>query len=103
MYLYTTADALQLKVKIFRRSPAGNIQCEINQAENPLMEVMLEFVTAGLGISPTYTGANHYNAVTVVNPNGNLIPSTISDEVVNQDPDIVIEQSDEGSRADNSE
>ena len=58
-------------MKIFRRSPAGNIQCEIIQAENPLMDIMLEFVTAGPGISTIYTGANHYNAVTFVNPSSN--------------------------------
>ena len=40
--VHATADALQLRMKIFRRSPAGNIQCEIIQAENPLMDIMLE-------------------------------------------------------------
>ena len=66
--IHATADALQLKLKIFRRSPAGNIQCDVIQAENPLMEIMLEFNTAGEGVSATYTGANHYNSVTLVNP-----------------------------------
>ena len=101
--VHATADALQLKMKIFRRSPAGNIQCEIIQAENPLMDIMLEFVTTGPGISATYTGANHYNAVTFVNPKSNLVPSTSSEEAANEDPESVIEQSDEGSRVDNSD
>ena len=89
--VHATTDALQLKMKIFRRSPVGNIKCEIIQAENLLMEIMLEFVTAGPGISATYTGTNHYNAVTLVNPNSNLVLSIISEKAANQDPEIVIE------------
>ena len=67
-----TADALNLKLKIFRRSPAGNIQCEVIQAPNATMEVMLEFTTAGPGVSATYTGANHYNSVSRLNPTSNF-------------------------------
>ena len=101
--VHATADALQLRMKIFRRSPAGNIQCEIIQAENPLMDIMLEFVTAGPGISATYSGANHYNAVTFVNPSSNLVSQTNSEEAANENPESVTEQIDEGSRVDNSD
>ena len=101
--VHATADALQLRMKIFTRSPAGNIQCEIIQAENPLMDIMLEFVTAGPGISATYIGANHYNAVTFVNPSSNLVPPTNSEEAANENPESVTEQIDEGSRVDNSD
>ena len=67
------------------------------------MDIMLEFVTAGPGISAIYTGANHYNAVTFVNPNSNLVPSTTSEEAANENPESVIEQLDEGSMVDNSD
>ena len=36
------------------------------------MEVMLEFTTAGPGVSATYTGANHYNSVSRLNPTSNF-------------------------------
>ena len=101
--VHATADALQLRMKIFRRSPAGNIQCEIIQVENPLMDIMLEFVTAGPGISATYTGANHYYAVTFVKPSSNLVPPTNCEEAANENPESVTEQIDEGSRVDNSD
>ena len=66
-----TADTLNLKIKIFRKSPAGNIQCEIVQAENPTREIMLEF-TSPEGVPATYTGANHYNSVSRINPTSNF-------------------------------
>ena len=37
----------------------------------------------------------------MVNPSGNLVPSTSSEEPENQDPKILIEQSDEGNSVDN--
>ena len=98
--IHATADALQLKLKIFRRSPAGNIQCDVIQAENPLMEIMLEFNTAGPGISATYTGANHYNSVTLVNPKS--LPAQVLDEPLNQEPESAVEESEE-VRDDNSD
>ena len=65
-----TADTLILEIKIYR-SPAGNIQCEIVQAENPTKQIMLEFSTPE-GVPATFTGANHYNSVTRINPTSNI-------------------------------
>ena len=98
-----TADALNLKMKIFRRSPAGNIQCQVIQCENPTMEIMLEFTTAGPEVSATYTGANHYNSVTRLDPSQNfqsqeepaVAGNTPSDSVgVESDDIICVETSD---------
>ena len=72
-----TADTLNLKIKIYRSSPAGNIQCETVQAENPTREIMLEFSTSE-GVSATFTGANHYNSVTRLNPTSNFRVQTES-------------------------
>ena len=66
-----TADALNIRLKIYRRSPAGNIQCQIIESDNPTMDVMLEFCSPQ-GVPATYTGANHYNSVTKIDPTTNL-------------------------------
>ena len=64
--IQATADALQLEVNIYRRSPAGNIQCQVIEAECPVIEISLQFVTCETGTNPSYTGANHYNSVTKI-------------------------------------
>ena len=66
-----TADALKLKMEIYRRSPAGNIQCQIVESECPTMQISLQFVTSSTR-NLSYTGANHYNSVTKVDPTANL-------------------------------
>ena len=66
-----TADALKLKMEIYRRSPAGNIQCQIVESECPTMQICLQFVTSSTR-NMSYTGANHYNSVTKVDPTANF-------------------------------
>ena len=66
-----TADALKLKMEIYRRSPAGNIQCQIVESECSTMQISLQFVTSSTR-NLSYTGANHYNSVTKVDPTANL-------------------------------
>ena len=61
-----TADAFGLLIKIYRKSPAGNIQLTEsgNTASTRIIHLKLSG-TGGTANNPTYTGDNHYDALTV--------------------------------------
>ena len=83
-----TADALKLKMDIYRRSPAGNIQCQVVESELPTMQISLQFVTSSTR-NLSYTGANHYNCISKVDPTDNFDTS----ESVTSQPEPVSENS----------
>ena len=61
-----TGDALDICIKILRRSPAGNIQ--ITETGNTLAERVIHLKLSGTGGTASnrdYTGDNHYNALTL--------------------------------------
>ena len=82
--IQATADALQLKVNIYRRSPAGNIQCQVIEADCPVIEISLQFVTCETRTNPSYTGANHYNSVTKIDPTVNFTTCEIGNESISE-------------------
>ena len=82
--IQATADALQLKVNIDRRSPAGNIQCQVIEADCPVMEISLQFVTCQTRTNHSYTGANHYNSVTKIDPTVNFTTCEIGNESISE-------------------
>ena len=65
LIVQVTADALNLKLNIYRRSPPGNLQLLVQESVQPKMTVHSKFSTAS-AYKPTYTGANHYDAVTII-------------------------------------
>ena len=61
-----TGDALDICMKIFRRSPAGNIQVvESGNKDSPRIINLKLSGTGGTAMNPDYTGDNHYDALTV--------------------------------------
>ena len=61
-----TGDALDICMKIFRRSPAGNIQVvESGNKDSPWIINLKLSGTGGTAMNPDYTGDNHYDALTV--------------------------------------
>ena len=61
-----TGDALDICIKILRRSPAGNIQ--ITETGNTLAERVIHLKLSGTGGTASnrdYTGDNHYDALTL--------------------------------------
>ena len=65
LIVQTTADALNLKLNIYMRNPAGNIQLLVQESVQPKMAVHLKFSTASV-CKPSYTGANHHDAVIII-------------------------------------
>ena len=65
LIVQATADALNFKLNIYRRTPAGNIQLLVQESVQPKMTVHLKFFTAS-ACKPSYTGANHHDAVTII-------------------------------------
>ena len=61
-----TGDALDICMKIFRRSPAGNIQVVETGNRDSRWIIHLKLSgTGGTAINPDYTGDNHYDALTL--------------------------------------
>ena len=61
-----TGDALDICIKIFRRSTAGNIQItETGNTDSPRVIHLKLSGTGGIGVNHNYTGDNPYNALTV--------------------------------------
>ena len=65
--IQATGEALGLKINIFRKSPAGNIQkIEMGELEST-KEVNLKFSTSDFNPNnPTYSGSNHYDPITKI-------------------------------------
>ena len=61
-----TADVLQLKLNIYQKSLAGYIQILVVECENATREINLKFTTGATPRNPLYTGANHYDAIILV-------------------------------------
>ena len=61
-----TGDALDICMKKFQRSPAGNIQVvQSGNKYSPRIIHLKLSETGGTAINPNYTGDNHYDALTV--------------------------------------
>ena len=61
-----TADAFDLLIKIYRKSPAGNIQVVESGNTSSMRVIHLKLSgSGGTPMNPKYTGDNHYDSLTV--------------------------------------
>ena len=78
-----TGDALNVKLKVFRRSPAGNIQLsEVGDLTSQRVLHLKLSCSEKSQLNPEYTGDNHYDALTVLykNINTKLEPESNKDK-----------------------
>ena len=83
-----TGDALDICMKIFRRSPAGNIQVvQSGNKDSPQIIHLKLSGTGGTASNPNYTGDNHYDALTVKFKDMPKLPSMDDPTMKRKEPD----------------